>query len=105
MLKEADFVSALNLFLLKAYISIQRIDYSAIKEQELEAFKMKVQEQYLKILKLMYVCIRCEQENAISFTKEVDVALLEKHLLMEIYVEDLYNLGKDGTEEIKPSIS
>ena len=66
---------------------------------------MKVREQNVKILKLMYVCLRCDPETAISFTKEIDRPLLEKHLMMEIYVEDLYNLGMDGKEEIKPSIS
>jgi hypothetical protein len=51
MLMKGDFALALENYLLRAYISLERID---TKKQQVT--KEKVQEQLVKILKLMYIC-------------------------------------------------
>jgi hypothetical protein len=57
ILTKGDFTSALENFLLRAYISLERIDLN-----KHEISKNKFSEQMVKILKLIYVCISLRPE-------------------------------------------
>lgn len=120
-----NFQVALEEYLLRAYISLERIDIKRMcKPQQLEKGKLLMSEQLVKILKLLYVAVSLCPEyisnQAASLStgsspasqdqdlqgkepkpSRLDQELLLKHLAMDLYNEDIFNVDNNAC---KPNV-
>ena len=73
MLAKGDFSLALENYLLRAYIALERIDH---KKQQVT--KNKFSEQLVKILKLMYSCISLSPDYIVDQQNQTEQQLSDR---------------------------
>lgn len=110
MLKSGEFSMALENFLLRAYIALEKVD---LKKQQVT--KNKFSEQLVKILKLMYSCVSLRPDYILDQTEQqysdrskksstrvkLDHKLLLNDIAKDIYMEELFNRGIDEKKREK----
>lgn len=116
-----NFYVALDEYLLRAYISLERLDVTRMcKPQAQEKVKLLMSEQLVKILKLLYVAVSLcpeyvsdqvaaslstssspasQDQNLQGKTPKpprLDQELLLQHLAQDLYNEDIFNLDSNA---------
>ena len=125
-LREGLVTQAFDEAIMLAFISLKRLDLDrTMPESDRTYVRQIVAQTKVKVLKLLYVCLAllpdlverlknfCANNegsrlssNARALSPKIDQKTLMKHIAMDIYMEDIFNLGKkDADSEILPGFS